>query len=274
MKKLLFGLKTFSLMVFLGLMMSASTRAIAGFKPTSLNQENRSLSETLVAGHKGLQFKRWRSQETRRRFPGGSGGCAFKAQVNLTPLLPQLPTPNEVPVELTVEANPTFLVYVGESKFPVKEAWFALLNEKHDKLIYEKTISLQDKVPGLVSISLPETTRLDSEQDLLEVDKTYSWYFTIVFDPNDWSLNATTQGVVKRIAKEESLVQELAKTPEMNHPKVYAEYGIWTETVSSLAQLRERYPDNPQLEADWIDLLESVGLDNRVPEYRVNRSES
>jgi hypothetical protein len=273
MKKSLFGLKTFSLMVFLGLVMSASTRAIAGFKPSSSNQENRTFSETLVAGHKGLQFKRWRSQET-RRFSGGMARCAGKAQVNLTPLLPQLPTPDKIPVELTVEANPTFLVYVGESKFPVKEAQFTLLNGKGDRVIYEKAISLQDKVPGFVRISLPETTQIDSEQDLLEVDQTYNWYFTIPYDPNDGSLDPTIQGVVKRIAKEESLVQELAKTPEMNHPKVYADYGIWTETVSSLAQLRERYPDNPQLEADWIDLLESVGLDNRVPEYSVNRSES
>ncbi|MEQ8464236.1 DUF928 domain-containing protein [Coleofasciculus sp. E1-EBD-02] len=273
MKKLLFGLKTFSLMVFWGLVMSASTRASAGFKPSSSNQENRTFSETLVAGHKGLQFKRWRSQET-RRLSGGMARCAGKAQVNLTPLLPQLPTPDKIPVELTVEANPTFLVYVGESKFPVKEAQFTLLNGKGDRVIYEKAISLQDKVPGFVRISLPETTQIDSEQDLLEVDQTYNWYFTIPYDPNDGSLDPTIQGVVKRIAKEESLVQELAKTPEMNHPKVYADYGIWTETVSSLAQLRERYPDNPQLEADWIDLLESVGLDNRVPEYSVNRSES
>jgi len=221
-----------------------------------------------------LEFKRWRSQEVRRRLGGGERGvCSCCQQINVTPLLPQLPTHNEIPVELTIEANPTFLIYVDKiesdetmASLLLDNAFFALLDEERETVIYETEISLKDKIPGLISINLHETalTNPDSDKDLLEVDKTYFWVFIIPCEPDDWSYSPVTQGWVKRIAKEESLVQELAKTPEINHPKIYADYGIWTETVSSLVKLRERYPDNPRIQADWINLLESVGLDHLV----------
>ncbi|MEQ8382998.1 MAG: DUF928 domain-containing protein [Coleofasciculus sp. A1-SPW-01] len=223
---------------------------------------------------KGLEFKRRRSQEFRRRSGGVCGRCPCCKLINFTPLLPQLPTHNdEIPVELTVEANPTLLISVNKiesdetmASLLVNNAFFALLDEEHQRVIYETEISLKAKIPGLVSISLPETalTNPDSDKDLLEVDKTYHWHFGIPCDPYDWSSYPFAEGWVKRIAKEESLVQELAKTPEINHPKIYADYGIWTETVSSLVKLRERYPDNSQIQADWINLLASVGLAHLV----------
>ncbi|NEP11560.1 MAG: DUF928 domain-containing protein [Symploca sp. SIO2C1] len=270
MTKQSIGIKTFSLMLTLGLVMSISTMVRAGLKRNLSEQDNRRLAESLVAGHKNLEFKRWRSREIRQR-PKGQMRCGDK--IRLTPLLPQLRTSEVIPVELTVEANPTLLIHMGETSYPVVEALFKLYDEENRRVIYEKNISLKDKIQGIISISLPETALIDAdaEQDLLEVDKTYKWYLIIYPDPQDPSARASTAGVVKRIAKEESLVQELAKTPELDHPKVYADYGIWIETVSSLAKLRERYPNNPQLEDDWRYLLESVGLDKLISEHPVNR---
>jgi hypothetical protein len=205
--------------------------------------------------------------------------------VNITPLLPQVQTQElpedeessanvQVPVELTVEEMPTFLVHVSETE--VEEAVFTLLKEEGDieKVVYENTISLKDKTPGIVSISLPAPDAASSDHDGLETGEIYRWVVFIACDPNDWSQNPRAEGWVKRIAKEDSLAQELAKTPEMQHPEVYAVHGVWTETVSSLAKLRERYPDNPQVQADWKDLLESVGLENLVAERPVNSPES
>lgn len=288
MKKPSIYLKTFSLMLSLGLVMSASAMAIAGLKPSSPNQENQKLSETLVAGNKRLRFRRRRMRASRRRTGGFSRGmCKIGDQervVNVTPLLPEVQTKElpenaqassanaRVPVELTVEETPTFLVHVSETA--VEEAVFTMLNEQGDKVVYEKTISLKDKTPGIVSVSLPATDPADPENNLLEVGETYHWFVTIACYPDDWSQNPMAEGWVKRIAKEDSLAQELAKTPEMQHPEVYAVHGVWTETVSSLAKLRERYPDNPQVQADWKDLLESVGLENLVAERPVNSPES
>jgi len=288
MKKPSIYLKTFSLMLSLGLVMSASTLAIAGLKPSSPNQENQKLSETLVAGKKGLRFRRRRMRASRRRTGGFSRGvCKIgneEKQVHVTALLPQLqskelpedtqelPTNEQVPVELTVEQTPTFLVHITETE--AEEAVFTLMNENRDKVVYEKTISLDNQTPGIVSISIPESDPANPDNELLQVDQIYNWFVTIPCSQADWSENPTAEGWVKRIAKEESLQQELAKTPDIDHPKVFVDHGIWTEAVSSLAKLRERYPNNPQVQADWKDLLASVGLENLVAERPVNSPES
>ncbi|MEQ8462694.1 DUF928 domain-containing protein [Coleofasciculus sp. E1-EBD-02] len=287
MKKSSTYLKTFSLMLSLGLVMSASAMAIAGLKPSSPNQDNQKLSETLVAGNKGLRFRRRRMRASRRRTGGFSRGvCKIgdqEKQVNVTALLPQLQskelpddpqessTTEEIPVELTVEQTPTFLVHITETE--AEEAVFTLMTENRDEVVYETTISLENKTPGIVSISIPESDPSDPENKLLQVDQTYNWFVTIPCDKNDWSQNPTAEGWVKRIAKEESLKQELAKTPDIEQPKVFVDHGIWTEAVSSLAELRERYPNNPQVQADWKDLLASVGLENLVAGRPVNSPE-
>ncbi|MFW5665314.1 MAG: DUF928 domain-containing protein [Coleofasciculus sp.] len=288
MKKPSIYLKTFSLMLSLGLVMSASAMAIAGLKPSSPNQENQKLSETLVAGNKGLRFRRRRMRASRRRTGGFSRGvCKIgdeEKPVHVTALLPQLQskelpedaqessTNAQIPVELTVEGTPTFLVHVTETE--AEEAVFTLMTENKDKVVYETTVSLNNQTPGIISISIPESDPANPDNELLQVGEIYNWFVTIPCDQNDWSQNPTAEGWVKRIAKEDSLAQELAKTPDINHPKVYVDYGVWTEAVSSLEQLRERYPNNPQVQADWKDLLESVGLENLVADRSVNSPES
>ncbi|MEQ9623197.1 DUF928 domain-containing protein [Coleofasciculus chthonoplastes] len=287
MKKPSIYLKTFSLMLSVGLVMSASAMAIAGLKPNSSSQENQKPSETLVTGNKGLRFTRRRMRASRRRTGGFSRGvCKIgdqEKQVNVTALLPQLQskelpddaqeasTNEQIPVELTVEQTPTFFVHITETE--AEEAVFTLMTENKDKVVYETTISLDNQTPGIVSISIPESDPADPENELLQVDQIYNWFVTIPCDQNDWSQNPTAEGWVQRIAKEESLKQELAKTPDIDHPKVFVDHGVWTEAVSSLAKLRERYPNNPQVQADWKDLLASVGLENLVAERPVNSPE-
>ncbi|MEQ9354369.1 DUF928 domain-containing protein [Coleofasciculus chthonoplastes] len=287
MKKPSIYLKTFSLMLSVGLVMSASAMAIAGLKPNSSNQADQKPSETLVAGNKGLSFRRRRMRASRRRTGGFSRGvCKIgdqEKQVNVTALLPQLQskelpddaqeasTNEQIPVELTVEQTPTFFVHITETE--AEEAVFTLMTENKDKVVYETTISLDNQTPGIVSISIPESDPADPENELLQVDQIYNWFVTIPCDQNDWSQNPTAEGWVQRIAKEESLKQELAKTPDIDQPKVFVDHGVWTEAVSSLAKLRERYPNNPQVQADWKDLLASVGLENLVAERPVNSPE-
>jgi hypothetical protein len=288
MKKPSIYLKTFSLMLSVGLVMSASAMAIAGLKPNSSSQADQKPSETLVTGNKGLRFTRRRMRASRRRTGGFSRGvCKIgdqEKQVNVTALLPQLQskelpddaqeasTNEQIPVELTVEQTPTFFVHITETE--AEEAVFTLMTENKDKVVYETTISLDNQTPGIVSISIPESDPAAPENELLQVDQIYNWFVTIPCDQNDWSQNPTAEGWVQRIAKEESLKQELAKTPDIDHPKVFVDHGVWTEAVSSLAKLRERYPNNPQVQADWKDLLASVGLENLVAERPVNSPES
>lgn len=278
-------LKSFSLILSVGLVMSASAMAIASLKPSSLNQVNQKPSETVIAGNKGLRFSRKFRPSLRRTGGFARGTCKVGNQnqeVNATAILPKVapedfpegvPTSSDkppVPVELTVEENPTFLVHVTETE--QKEAIFTLVlpGAQQDQIVYETTVSIEGKSPGIVSITVPEKDPAHPDHPLLEMDKVYEWHFVIPCDQTDWSQNPTAQGAVKRIAKDDSLVQELAQTPELEQPAVFAARGVWTETVSSLAKLRELYPNNPQVQTDWHDLLQSVGLENLIADSRVN----
>ncbi len=43
---------------------------------------------------------------------------------------------------------------------------------------------------------------------------------------------------------------------------MYVEAGIWDETISILAQLREEKPDDSNLFSIWEKVLTSVGLES------------
>jgi len=66
---------------------------------------------------------------------------------------------------------------------------------------------------------------------------------------------------VKRIELDSSLANQLQNAEPRDRSAIYAEKGIWTDAVSTLADLRKANPNDPQLEQDWDDLLKSVGLD-------------
>ncbi|HBW87781.1 MAG TPA: hypothetical protein DEG17_02520, partial [Cyanobacteria bacterium UBA11149] len=82
-------------------------------------------------------------------------------------------------------------------------------------------------------------------------------------NPNDsdTSGDLVVDGWVQVEPEDESLAGDLAKTQDRDRPAVYAQYGNWTETLSTLADLRQRYPNEQQLKDDWQSLLKSVGLD-------------
>ncbi len=53
-----------------------------------------------------------------------------------------------------------------------------------------------------------------------------------------------------------NLLQQKEKAIWFEQAKLYAEYGLWNETISILAQLREEMPNQ------WEQLLKSVGIEN------------
>ncbi len=67
--------------------------------------------------------------------------------------------------------------------------------------------------------------------------------------------------VQRRIEASPNLLQELQTTQPNNHPKIYAEAGIWHETLESMATLRQYDPNNSTFITQWQDILKSVGLE-------------
>jgi hypothetical protein len=158
---------------------------------------------------------------------------------------------------LTVAEYPTFWFYVPyelKSDHPVE---FRLQDEQNwqtDKYIYKTTFTAET-APGVDSFRLPSTV------SPLEIGKRYFWSFVVQHDPHEPSANDVVTGWVERIAPSRSISQIKAAKPR-ERIALYAAKGIWYEALTTLAELRRVTPQDATLEAEWIGLLEAVGLNN------------
>jgi hypothetical protein len=261
--KYLTYLKTFSLALSLGLAASATLPGSIRPAATSPTSGGNDRHETLVA----LGFKVPGVRASRRRTGGisrGTSECAGET-ISVTPVLPKV-NQSELPddrieVESTVNSNPTFFVHVSET--PVKEAEFALETEAGETL-YEEQITLSGE-PGIIGLTLPEGHSL-------EPDMAYHWFFAVICDTKDRSADVFVDGWVKRVEPDAELSERLDAAEERELPEVYAQAGIWTDTLSELAELRATHPQEVKFEQDWKTLLESVGLDNIADEPLLSES--
>ena len=270
MKLSLLSCQIFSLVLSLGFTSGNFIPAQASTKNTNLQEQSTNLTEKLLAQRQSrLRFKVDGIRPSRAREGGISRGNCNAQTISITPLLPQTNKnnlgKNRIEVESTIAAHPTFFIHINETAedSSAKLAEFILLNENGDRILYEKIFHLEKKT-GILAISLPE------DSDSLEIGESYHWYFSIVCDPDDRSGDVTEEGWVKRM-KSVVLNNRLEGTERRNHPSILAEQGIWTDTITTLAELRSENPLDRELNSDWVSLLESVGLErfSRVPIYFV-----
>lgn len=175
----------------------------------------------------------------------GNGQCP--AGLSITPLVP---TSN---IGLTLTDSPTFFVYVPQTEAPIE---FTLLSEKEDELIYETGFKI-DK-PGIVAVKVKPGNKTKS----LELGKRYVWSFSMICDPLDRSADLVVKGWVQRVEKQTNIQSDLQKSDPMARLNVYAQNGIWYETLSALAELRSQTPSDSILTSEWNKLLQSQGLDS------------
>ncbi|MDJ0631734.1 MAG: DUF928 domain-containing protein [Xenococcaceae cyanobacterium MO_188.B29] len=138
---------------------------------------------------------------------------------------------------LTLEAQPTFwfyLPYISTPETPPNRivAQFVLLDETEHPVWNElMSVDLLEN-PRLVEYLLPYT---------LETDKLYSWYFSVICDAEKLSKNPVVRGWVQRIEPTEELQTALKNAPLFEQYMVYAENGIWFDTVNSLVKTQRQF---------------------------------
>ncbi|WP_171843611.1 DUF928 domain-containing protein [Nostoc sp. NIES-3756] len=154
---------------------------------------------------------------------------------------------------LTIEEYPTFFVYIPASSAHLIE--FELYEQDANEPLY-KTIFKVPDAPGIVSFSLPNNQTLLP----LEVGKNYRWFLSLKCNLQDSSENLYVQGSVQRIQPNTNLMRQLEKATPRDRLNIYAQAGIWHDTLTKLAELRRAHPDDKTLATDWTQLLESVGL--------------
>jgi hypothetical protein len=201
-----------------------------------------------------------RRQESRSRCP------CYNSLNSLTALLP--PTS----LALTTADRPTFFLYVPHttaaktpaiknedtcngtvSNSKTFDVEFELVDEQ-ERRIYQTEFSLAG-TPGIISFTLPQNA------PPLEVKKYYKWYFEVICDREDRSGDSVVSGWTRRVEVSPSLAQDLAKAAATNRPAIYAQSGLWHDTLTALAQLRRSKPNDLSLTTAWAELLKSVGLE-------------
>lgn len=240
-----------------GLVLMPSLPAIAhSAQAPEVAQSRLSRSDLLMAGRLGFTVRGVRPSRDRIGGISRGGSCspdgtAIRPVAIQPPNNPETIARNEVEIETTVSERPVFFVYIPESL--AQQGEFLLTDENQTEILYEATFDLPEE-PGVGSIQIPESAAA------LEVGKIYHWSLALICDPVDRSADLIVDGWVQRIEPDAELTVELDQTEMRDRPQVYAEQGIWQDTIATLAALRYENPDDTAIASDWESLFRSVNL--------------
>ena len=196
------------------------------------------------------------------RGEGGSRGCGSNHLEALVPVYSDTVSQNQTISMnqvwgLTSNRDPTFWFFVPYRRSSIKTIEFVLKNEQ-DKTIYSQPVTIP-KTPGIVNF------HLRSSNATLELGKNYHWFFNVQVACE--ALESTkvvdiVDGWVQRTNLNSALAASIKQATPQQKVALYAENGIWYDTLTTLAKLRSTHPKDATLAAEWTSLLKSVGLEN------------
>lgn len=163
-----------------------------------------------------------------------------------TPLLALVPPEK---IALTTESHPTFFFYLPRT---VAQSGEFVLKDADDKDVYRTNVPLSKS--GLVSFRLPD------DAPPLQEGKDYQWYFNVICKPSERVQDTFVTAWVQRVKPNETLAQSLKTTSTRQRPNLFAQAGIWQDTLTTLAELRRANPTDFSLVSEWDALLKSQGL--------------
>lgn len=196
------------------------------------------------------QFKPPNRGAPRTTAGGATRGSCLKEKIKPTALVP---TTELGKFGMTTEARPSFFVYLPKTS--AESAEFTLKDiDEND--IYRTMIPLigQNETGGIVSFQLP------ADAPALEVGKDYQWFFNLVCRPTDRINDEFTTAWIHRVAPDTALTTALKSATPRQRPNIFAQAGIWQDTLAALTELRRTRPSDPTLTDEWTSLLKSVGL--------------
>lgn len=205
-------------------------------------------SPTIALAQRRINFRPTSTGAPGNREAGAnrSGACTQEDN-GLVALLP------ESNLALTAEAHPAAYAYIPSNSAQYAE--FALYEEISNELVYGTLFNVSGD-SGLISIEMPDNATLSP----LQVGQRYYWYLSLICNVRDRPGDMTVQGNFERVALSGELSSRLQSSSPSQHPLVYAEAGLWTETVASLLDLNQQNPEDLTAQQDFSDLLEAVGL--------------
>lgn len=229
------------------------------------SQETENSSQNSSAKGSRLRFIPPTDSAPRKSNGSGSrGGCPQLPGELVTLLIPS----TEV-VAQTISGHPRFFWYLSEPvDVPIV---FILEDTVEGQIIFEKRIDSAEV--GIISVELPENSPelIANPPGLEEQDrKIYRWFVTLECDRESPSRNPYYPSEIERVSKSPELEQKLAavgantnsSTSELLHQKaiIYAEAGAWFDALDAIYEAQAANPNDSSIRADFIALLEQVGL--------------
>ena len=155
----------------------------------------------------------------------------------------------------TAAEYPTFWLY---TPYPSGVIELVLKDEHTENTVYQTQFQVTEG-PGIISFQLPDTVQP------LEIDKKYRWRFDLLCNAPSDMLSVT--GVILRKSLTSALQNQLANASPQQRVALYAQEGLWHETLIELTQLRLANPQDAELTAMWTALLQHawVGLPELAP---------
>ena len=205
----------------------------------------------------------------RRKGAGSHSLCEVTNQKKeITPLIalmPKISIETETKSKIyvwgkTALEHPTFWFYIA---YPANTYVEFILQDEAENEIYQTTFPLNNK-PGIVSLTLPE------DKINLETGKSYHWYFNIMCDQED-TTDDFVEGWVQKVELNPVIISQLESVQPLERLSIYAENGLWYDTLTNLDRLGQTKPENQAIATIWTDLLQQVGLDEISQEPIVKR---
>ncbi len=189
--------------------------------------------------------------------PGVTRSVCEAAEACLIGLVPDLKAEN-APVPQTISESPTFYFLVpetdGRAYFYLSEADSSL---PEGKRVYRTSFKVKSKA-GILAFKMPTV----KGASILKLDKTYVWKFTV----GGLTDSGTVRGSIRRVLPSQNLVDRLKKTfLPLDRAALFAQEGIWFETVQTLAEAQQGIYKKPEIVSEWNDLLKSAKLDRVIP---------
>ncbi len=164
---------------------------------------------------------------------------------------------------LTSAEYPTFWFYIPyalTTEDATQVSWQLVLRDDQDNDLYQTTFALPEAMPpGIVGL------QLSTKVAALAPGRNYRWYFLArCNDP--WGDYEPTfvEGLIRRDALSSTLTTQLKRSTPWNRFLIYLDQRFWYDALTSLAEVRRLYPEDPVLVAAWTSVLRGIDLNERI----------
>lgn len=169
-------------------------------------------------------------------------------------------TDRDIPVIVAIVPDHTGLTTKGQPAL-----YWHLSNPT--KYNIEFTLNDEQSIEPIIEVNIKENgtqgfhvLRLSDYNINLKQGIEYQWFVTVVRDPEQRSKDVIATGMIRHVEPSKTLIQKLTGADKKDMPYIYAEQGIWYETLSSLSDLIAENPNDSDLIRMRTSLLEQAGL--------------